>query len=206
MTAVASALGTGSEMVTPAPFSQALPALYREPDEGFVLKFTEALDAVLAPVFATLDNLSDYFDPKIAPEDFLDWLAGWVGLELYEKWPPELRRKLVAEAVGLHQKRGTKSGVERIVEIFAGVERGKVTIEESGGVSGDSGAFLESPTGYADRPSRGTPWIWVKIEVDEKRYALEDEVESVKRVVRDVVTKVKPAHVALVGVHVVEST
>lgn len=204
MTAVASRRGADGEIVTPAPFWRALPALYREPEEGFVRQFTEALDAVLAPVFCTLDNLSDYFDPKVAPEDFLDWLAGWVGLELYERWPPELRRKLVAEAVDLHQKRGTKSGVERIVEIFAGVERG-VTIEESGGVSGNEGEFREAPTGRPDYISHGKPWIWVKIEV--KRDAPDGEVETVTRVARDVIPKVTPAHVVvLVDVHVVEST
>ncbi|MBM3678182.1 MAG: hypothetical protein FJW96_09915, partial [Actinobacteria bacterium] len=157
--AAASRPFTDGELASPAPLWEALPGLYREPDlpaayrvgdreESFLQRFTTALDAVLSPVFHTLDNLPAYFDPKYAPEDFLDWIAGWVGLELNEKWESELRRKLVAEAVHLHQGRGTRRGVERIAEILAEVEPGKVTIEESGGVwacTTHKGRFPEFP-------------------------------------------------------------
>jgi phage tail-like protein len=204
------------ELATPAPLGRALPALYREPDlragdedGSFVQRFTTALDAILAPVFCTLDNLPAYFDPKLAPEHFLDWLAGWVGLELYEKWSPELRRTLVAGAVHLHQERGTKLGVERVVAIFAEVEPEQVTIEESGGVWAlsrlvtDDGRFPEFPVSPgADSPDsvNGTPWMQVKVELGRERYARDREVERVRQVVRNVATNVKPAHVVLADV------
>ena len=89
---------------------------------SFVRRFTDALDEVLAPVVATLDNLPAYFDPRTAPEHFLDWLAAWVGLELFERWPPELRRPLVADAVQRHRERGTKLGVQNVVALFAEVD------------------------------------------------------------------------------------
>ena len=56
-------------------------------DDSFALGFTAALDEVLAPVFNSLDNLDSYLDPELSPEDFLDWLAGWLGLVLDEDWP-----------------------------------------------------------------------------------------------------------------------
>ena len=55
-----------------------LPALLQE--DAFLTRFTAGLDDVLAPVVATLDSLDSYVDPALAPEDFLDWLAGWVAL------------------------------------------------------------------------------------------------------------------------------
>lgn len=175
--AAASMHHAGSDLVVPSRLGQALPALYREPgpgiddqDEGFVQRFTAALDAVLAPVFCALDNLPAYFDPQLTPEYFLDWLAGWVGLDPYEKWDSVLRRRLVAEAVGLHQARGTKRGIERVVEIFAGVDHGKVTIEES----------------------EESDWLLtVRVTADRR----DADVERLKRVVEDVVTKVVPAHI-----------
>src|SRR4029077_8874613 len=124
------------ELPSPAPLAGGIPAVYRDPkplpgdpDASFIRRFTAAFDAALAPVFCTLDSLPAYFDPMTAPEYFLDWLASWVGLELYERWPSELRRKLIAGAVHRHHERGTKAGLEELVTIFTQAKR--VTIEES---------------------------------------------------------------------------
>lgn len=84
------------------PIGGQLPALYAEDD--FAQRFTAGLDTVLAPVFATLDNLPAYFDPRLAPADFLSWLAAWVGGVDDPRWPVELRREAVARAVELHRR------------------------------------------------------------------------------------------------------
>ncbi|MGH9198184.1 MAG: phage tail protein, partial [Acidimicrobiia bacterium] len=70
------------DLETPYPLGQTLPAIFQEDD--FALRFVSAFDRVLAPVISTLDNVSAYLDPKIAPPDFVEWLAGWVGLALDE--------------------------------------------------------------------------------------------------------------------------
>ncbi len=66
---------------------------------------------MLAPVFATLDCLDSYFDSYfdawLTPRDFLDWLAGWVGVVLDENWPLERQRALVGQMVALYGRRGT---------------------------------------------------------------------------------------------------
>jgi phage tail-like protein len=104
-------------------------------------RFTAALDEVLAPVFLCLDNIHAYFDPRLAPADFLPWLAGWVGLTFDEPWPEDReerlreerrRRRLVARAVHLYGQRGTARGLAEQVEVFTGVEP---EIIESGGVA-----------------------------------------------------------------------
>lgn len=210
------------EIATAAPLSGGLPALYREPtaheqdkyqrylrnrleaDAGsFVQRFTEALDEVLAPVLATLDNLPAYFDPKTAPEHFLDWLAGWVGLELFEKWPAELRRRLVADAVKRHRQRGTMLGVENVVAIFVDVNPEQITIRESGGVWALAAVALDDGPAPEFPPTADTgAWMKIRVALGEERRARAGEVVSVEQLVRRVAERVKPAHVALTEVEV----
>jgi phage tail-like protein len=117
-----------------------LPALYQEDD--FARRLTSGLDDVLAPLFCTLDNLDAYFDPELAPMDFVEWLAGWVGLMLDETWPPERQRALVGQATELYRWRGTVRGLAAVVAAYTGVEPEIV----------DSGGAVSSPV-----PSRGLP-------------------------------------------------
>ena len=69
--------GTIPGLGTPHPLGSGLPALYLEDD--LAQRLLAALDEVLAPVLCTLDNLDHYLDPSLAPLDFVEWLAGWVG-------------------------------------------------------------------------------------------------------------------------------
>ena len=85
---------------------------------------------MLAPVFATLDCLDAYVDPWLAPEDFLEWLAGWVGVVIDEGWPIERSRAFIANIVELYRWRGTIRGLVAELAIYTG---GDVEISESGG-------------------------------------------------------------------------
>jgi phage tail-like protein len=124
-------VGAVQPLVNPHPLGPMLPGLYQEDEvdrhtgrvrPNFAQRFTAALDDVLAPIFSCLDNTDAYFDPWLAPDDFLNWLATWIGLELDENWPLERRRALVARAVSLYHRRGTVRGLIDEVEIFTGVE------------------------------------------------------------------------------------
>lgn len=118
------------EVGTPHPIGPTLSTPLQ--DDDFAQRFTAGLDKVLAPVFVTLDNIDSYFDPYLAPDDFVDWLSTWVGLSLDENWPLEKQRRLIAQAVELYSWRGTIRGVSALVEIYAGVGP---EITESGGVA-----------------------------------------------------------------------
>ncbi len=99
------------------------------------------LDAVLAPIFSTIDNFDSYLDPRLTPDDFLAWLGGWVGIALDESWDEDRRRAIVARAVELYRLRGTAAGLAGQVEIQTG---GTVEIVENGatGWSVDPGGEL----------------------------------------------------------------
>jgi phage tail-like protein len=128
---------------TPHPLAGYLPGVYEEDD--LAGRFTLAFDESLAPVFCSLDNFASYLDPQLAPSDFLEWLAGWVGLALDDRWPVERRRALVARAVLLYRRRGTAAGLAEHVEVFTG---GRPEIVENGGT-----AWSVTP----ESPMPGTP-------------------------------------------------
>lgn len=122
--------GTTTALGTPYPLGTLLPAVFQEDD--LLMRFTAAIDLLLAPAISTLDCLTAYVDPALAPPDYLGWLAGWVGIELEETWPVEQQRSTIAEAVALHRGRGTVGGLRRQLELLTG---GEVEVLDSGGVS-----------------------------------------------------------------------
>jgi phage tail-like protein len=141
--------GTVPGLATPYRLADFLPAVYQE-DDPFVVRFTSGLDEVLAPILATLDCLDAYVDPSVAPEDFLEWLAGWVGAILDENAPLPLRRAAVARAAELHRGRGTVAGLRTSLELLTG---GEVRVADSGGVSWSRHPGGETPGDPAPRVS-----------------------------------------------------
>jgi phage tail-like protein len=115
---------------SPWPLIENLPGLYH--DDGLARELTAAFDEVLAPAIGALDNFAAYLDPALTPEDFLDWLAGWVGLLPDENWSIERRRAIVALAAQLYRNRGTVNGLLMHVKLFAA---GDVEVVDNGGAA-----------------------------------------------------------------------
>lgn len=158
-----------------SPIGHALPAMFH--DDVFAQRLCDGLDAVLAPVPSTIDNFWAYLDPALAPIDFVEWLAGWVGIELDQTWPEQRRRELVARAVKLYERRGTAEGLADLIELYVGV---RPTVEDSGGV-----AWSAAPG--ADLPGTGQPTLTIRL-------AAEETSVDAARLENMVVTN-KPAHV-----------
>jgi phage tail-like protein len=117
-------------LASPHELGPSLPGLYLE--DSFAQRFTSAFDDVMAPIHASLDNLDAYVDPWLAPEDFVDWLAEWVGAVIDQTWDSERRRASVAYAAELYRLRGTSRGLAAQVELVTG---GAVEIVENGATS-----------------------------------------------------------------------
>ncbi len=122
---------------SPHPLADQLPGIYN--DDQFTLRLVGALDEVLAPALVALDCLSAYFDPEVAPPDFLEWVGSWIGLEMDARWPEDRRRALLRETVELYRWLGTRHGLAAHVRLHTGVEP---EILEPGGV-----AWSETPGG-----------------------------------------------------------
>lgn len=143
----------GEALVSPHPIATLLPGLFQ--DDDLVQRFTGALDAVLAPVFGTLDSGDAYVDPLLAPLDFVRWLAQWVGVELDASWPEERQRRLVARGAELYAWRGTVRGLVELIETTTGLV---ADVDDSGDVAWSNTA---APAGAL--PGTGSPALVVRV-------------------------------------------
>lgn len=160
---------------TPYPMATMVPGFMQE--DSFVVRMTSGLDDVVAPAISALDCLDAYVDPLLAPPDFVDWLASWVGASLDDHWPDERRRRSVLAAASLHRLRGTIEGLRAVVALATG---GDVDVVEPGGTSWSS-----SPTG--DAKPNGDQVLVVRLRLDRP-----DEVRQAA--LEELVTSAKPAH------------
>jgi phage tail-like protein len=169
--------GLIDDLANPHPIGDTLPALFQQDDE-FALRFTAALDEVLAPILLALDNMDAYFDPLVAPQDFLAWLATWVGVELDETWPVARQREQARQAVSLYKESGTRKGLSDTIKLYLDVEP---EIIDNGGTS-----FSELPGG--DLPGNPEPSLLVRVTVPEGQDVDEGRLN-------ELVIQSKPAHV-----------
>ncbi len=173
--------GTVAGLSSPHPLGGLMPAIFQ--DDNFTMRWTGALDEVLAPVPAVLDSIEAYFDPLLAPEDFLAWLAGWCGMTLDENWPLQRRRAVVAAAAELYRERGTPAGLRRHVELVTG---GRVEVADSGSVTWSAAPgdpdVPDIPAGSAG------PSVTVRVSV-------RDPAEVNVRALDALIGAIKPAHV-----------
>lgn len=162
---------------SPVPLVHRLPGVLQ--DDDFTRRFVSAFDDAYAPILVTLDSLSCYFDPQLAPPDFVDYLAGWVGIALDDSWTLEQRRAIVSGAAAVHRRRGTRRGMEEALGLGLGA---RVSVSDTGGCtwSATPGGPLPGST-----PAR----MEVRIEVDAP-----DDVDP--RRVESLIEATKPAHVA----------
>lgn len=88
-----------------------------------------ALLTIFTDTFSSVENIIEdmdkFIDPYIAPishgksnENFLNWLASWVALNIDEKWSEKKKRFIIGSAVEIYKQRGTPSGLEYIIDQF----------------------------------------------------------------------------------------
>jgi len=109
---------------------QYLPSVYRQDpvSADFTARFLSIFDALRNKTSVQIADIAHYFDPKATPanppkvsgNDFLSWLAGWLGLSLQNNWPLRKRRELVRQAHMLFKLRGTPEGLKLMIELYTG--------------------------------------------------------------------------------------
>ena len=123
-------------------------AALRPPDQGVVepdrrlAALLEVMEGHHEPVERVLDTLHEHLDPRLAPDRFVPYLAGWVDLEWLLLAAPgepipgpvplasglDRLRELVADASYLARWRGTARGLLRFLDVATGVPG--FTVEE----------------------------------------------------------------------------
>lgn len=96
-----------------------LPVVYH--DNEFLGRFLNIFESIWEPLEQRQDHIDMYFDPRTCPVEFLPWLASWFDLALDPEWPEAQRRALLLEAYDLYRWRGTRYGLQRIIELRTGL-------------------------------------------------------------------------------------
>jgi len=123
----------GSEKSTPALHSmriyfpretllQYLPAIYQDDkrSKDFLERFLSLFGTFLQEMDEKISQLPRLFDVHAAEDGFLRWLGKWLGITGTEQWSDSQLRKLILAAPQLYREKGTRRGMERIVELFTG--------------------------------------------------------------------------------------
>jgi phage tail-like protein len=163
-------------LASPHRLTETLPALNR--NDTFTTGLCDGLDAVLAPVLSTLDNLPAYLDLTTAPDDLLPWLAHWLGLAVETGHDPVRQRELLRSTRELQGWQGTRRGIELAVSALLGVRAEAV----------ESGAASWSVDADDPLPGEPTPAVVVRVFPESGRPVDQERLEAV-------VAAIKPAHV-----------
>ena len=102
-----------------------LPAIYRRSDavgRNLVRELCWLFEHMFDSVERNLIDGWRFYDPHVAPPDFLDWLARWTAFTADLDWPETEKRSLIKRAVDLYRIRGTKRGLSLFLKLFTGHE------------------------------------------------------------------------------------
>jgi phage tail-like protein len=121
-----------------------LPELYRETTFGpagdtqgnatrydFFQRFVTLFEAQLTRIEDRVANAYLLMRPESAPDDALDWLGSWIGLDP-TGYPPDRRRARLLASASLHRQRGTARGVSQALDLATNglCSRGAVIVVE----------------------------------------------------------------------------
>ena len=99
-----------------------LPAVYAADDESrwFLERFLSMFQTEWDALEARIEDIARYFDPDAVPAGpCLDYLASqWLALPLEGAWDFEQKRRLVAAAPELYERRGTPEGLRLHLRVY----------------------------------------------------------------------------------------
>ena len=102
-----------------------LPAIYRRSDavgRNLVREVCFLFEHMFNSIEHKLDDGWRFYDPHVAPMEFLSWLSHWTAFSLDLDWPEAQKRALIKRAVDLYRIRGTKRGLSLFLRLFTGHE------------------------------------------------------------------------------------
>jgi phage tail-like protein len=101
-------------------------------EDDFLFRFVSIFQRVSDTVVHQIDTLPHMFDPTVAPAPMVQAMARWLGVNwLDSSLDVRLQRKIVMSYSELIQWRGTKRGLQQLLELLS--DR-PATVRDSGGV------------------------------------------------------------------------
>ncbi len=96
-----------------------LPAVFSdEPvSAAFLDRYLANPEGLLTALEDRITDAQALFDLRTIPAEYLDWLAGWFGLELDPAWNEARRRLVLRNAPQFFRERGTRAGMLRAIRL-----------------------------------------------------------------------------------------
>jgi len=92
-------------------------------DQGqFLGSYLKIFEAIWEPLEQRQAHLEQYFDPRTCPQELLDMLASWLGVEAFAGLTIKQQRRLIAAAGEATSLRGTRKGLRMVIKACTGVE------------------------------------------------------------------------------------
>ena len=122
-------------------------------EDDFLFRFVSIFQRVSDTVVLQIDTLPHMFDPTVAPEPMVQAMANWLGVDwLDSSLDGRLQREIVLGYAQMIQWRGTKRGIQQLLELLSG---GPATVRDSGGVFAEGESPAAPPHVRLDIDARG---------------------------------------------------
>ncbi len=99
-----------------------LPELYQKQmgNQSFLDRYLAVFQSLYEDVGGEIKSFPQQLDPKTADQQFLEELAGWLDIETPYMWRESQLRFLLEHAMEFQASRGTRRGIELLVELYTG--------------------------------------------------------------------------------------
>ncbi|WP_164779741.1 phage tail protein [Paenibacillus kobensis] len=97
-----------------------MPAVYQEDpaSRDLLERFLSLIETFMTELDGKIAASPRWLDVDAASGDYLRWLATWIGIAVDPGWPEHKLRSLIKGMPDIHRMRGTKEGLERIVQLY----------------------------------------------------------------------------------------
>ena len=97
-----------------------LPAEYQRDEAGrhFLERFLAIAQTEWDAIEARVADFAALADPLAVPEEWLDYLASWLGLPMEGTWTPAQKRRLLVAAPAILARHGTVSGLRDYLRVY----------------------------------------------------------------------------------------
>jgi phage tail-like protein len=191
-----------------------LPAIYRPEtaDARFLDRWLANFEGMYTNLEDKIDQFAMLLDPRIAPQETLEWLASWLSIVFEPAWSERRRRFFIEHTSMLYQWRGTLPGVEMALRMYLDDEeqlddslfsltclgQGRIRIVEHFLIRETGGLLYGDPTSPNTKltPKQAAHRFTVLLPHDFTKQQQFDpaSVENQLRMVERIIDMEKPAH------------
>lgn len=96
---------------------QYMPAVYQEDKNSasFLERYLANMEGIYAELEGKIEKVQVLFDSQNIAAEYLDWLAGWLGVIFEPSWNEAKRRLFLAHTIDIFNKHGTVAGLKLAV-------------------------------------------------------------------------------------------